>query len=212
LTRSKNCARSISTPPPNPPQYRIGLALPLDGPNEPAESHSCARRSSGPSPAGVPASRLLDKSIEDTRDTQLALLHGLPRLGDLYPLHRARSLLPFDSRSLIASQCSFEYPGNSFTVIPSTPGLPCFYRTRFNATRKLSRAHIVSIRSSPNIGRSVLSLAMGKSAFAPGSQGFTSASRLEVLARTCLPFILPLRASAYLPLHTVWAFSSFPST
>jgi hypothetical protein len=39
--------------------------------------------------------RLLGKPIDDTRDTQLALLHGLPRLGDLYPLHRARSLLPF---------------------------------------------------------------------------------------------------------------------
>jgi hypothetical protein len=69
--------------------------------------------------------RLLDKPIDDTHGIpNLRFSMAFPGLGISTRFTGRGAYSPFNSRSLIASQCSFEYPGNSFTVIPSTPGLP----------------------------------------------------------------------------------------
>jgi hypothetical protein len=46
-------------------------------------------------------------------------------------------------------------PRNSSTSVPSTPGLPRFACTRYNATTRLSRSHTSSIRRSLSAGPSV---------------------------------------------------------
>jgi len=55
--------------------------------------------------------------------------------------------VPSSSCSRSRGQCSRRKPGNSSTVIPSMPGLPLFFLTRFSAARRFWRSHAFSIRS-----------------------------------------------------------------
>src|SRR5438477_4664174 len=55
----------------------------------------------------------------------------------------------------MAGQCSFRYPGRSWTVMPSTPGLPLLALTRFNACLQFSRSQTSSINCSVMAGLSI---------------------------------------------------------
>ena len=71
----------------------------------------------------------------------------------------------------MAGQCSRRCPGRSSTVIPSTPGLPRFPRTRASARLQLSRSQARSIHCSSLAGLSSRRLAALGSVPSPATSG-----------------------------------------
>ena len=63
--------------------------------------------------------------------------------------------VPLNNCSRIAGQCCIRYPGSSWTVMPSTPGLPLLALTRLNACLQFSRPQTSSINCSVMAGLSV---------------------------------------------------------
>ena len=83
-------------------------------------------------------------------------------------------------------------------VIPSTPGLPLFLRTRFHALSRFSRSHTSSISCSAEAGLSGAGFATSGSApWDCGVQGFTPTFRRQGQCN-CLPSFLP-RSTHELP-------------
>src|SRR5271166_6023326 len=93
-------------------------------------------------------------------------------------------------------------------VIPSTPGLPLFLRTRFHAISRFSRLHASSINCSAEAGLSGVGFAVDGSALekpperASPSRAGSKATEQWIFCR--LPF---MSRQSYLPLPIVRAFS-----
>src|ERR1700726_2302327 len=92
-------------------------------------------------------------------------------------------------------------------VIPSTPGLPLFLRTRFHALTRFSRSHISSINCPVTAGLSDIGFAMNGSVpwypltgVSPWSTG-SKANEYWIFCR--VPF---MSSQSYLPLPIVRAF------
>ena len=136
--------------------------------------------------------RLLDDSVQHRGDAKLS--HPSVRLGDLHPFHRlrlvspAQQLLPNNWPSALSG-----IPGNCWTVIPSTPGLPLLALTRCNACLTFSRSHHLLHHSSVPAGLSVLRFAVSDSVPSPPGLG---ASLLGAGGKATfhLPVFLPLAA------------------
>src|SRR5271157_421864 len=105
-------------------------------------------------------------------------------------------------------QCSRRYSLAASIVIPSTPGLPLFLRTRFHAISRFSRLHTSSINCSAEAGLSGVGFAANGSALgelqekASPSPAGSKATEQWVFCR--FPF---MSRQSYLPLPIVRAFS-----
>src|SRR5208282_701478 len=71
----------------------------------------------------------------------------------------------------MAGQCRCRNPGSSWTVMPSTPGLPLLALTRFNARLQFSCSQTPSINGSPRAELSVLHFAASDSVPPPDTLG-----------------------------------------
>src|SRR4051794_39722 len=113
----------------------------------------------------------------------------------------------------MAGQCSFRYPGRSWTVMPSTPGLPLLALTRFNACLQFSRPQTSSINCSAMAGLSVPRFPSDDSV--PSLEAVGASLLLSSIKANTSWFFCRLSSmsrAAYSPLplpslrRTVWAF------
>src|SRR5271166_2507851 len=93
-------------------------------------------------------------------------------------------------------------------VIPSTPGLPLFLRTRFHAISRFSRLHTSSINCSAKAGLLDAGFAVNGSALGPLLE---RASPLPAVSKATEQWVFCrfpfMRCQSYLPLPIVRAFS-----
>src|SRR5208282_2396037 len=115
----------------------------------------------------------------------------------------------------MAGPCCCRNPGSSWTVMPSTPGLPLLALTRFNACLQFSRSQTSSINSSIMAGLSVPHFAADDSVPAGmsfGASPFTSSPQANTSWFFCRWSSMSRAAYSPLPLpslrRTVWAFDS----
>src|SRR6267378_1245409 len=119
----------------------------------------------------------------------------------------------------MAGQCSFRYPGNFSTVIPSTPGLPLLPLTRRNACLQFSCSQTSSISCSVIAGLSALRFAASDSvpfAAAFGASLLPSAGKANTSWFFCRLSLMSRATYSPLPLpslrRTVRAFLTCVST
>ena len=102
--------------------------------------------------------------------------------------------------------------GSCSTVIPSTPALPLFPRTRRSARFRFSRSHTSSISSAADAGRSdtwVVVRASVPSGAAPRASPVLSAAKARLNWLFCR--LARMRCTSYFPLLTVRAFGPTPT-
>ena len=135
-----------------------------DGPSVPDGIRNCARKTLSP-PALVAVTLqhgLLDQSVDDARHAEFS--DPAFRLGYFDPLNRlwlvgsVEQLRPYVWPVLTQKSLA------SSMVIPSTPGLPWFLRTRFHALCRFSPSHTSSMRCSVTTGLSGAGFAANGSA------------------------------------------------
>src|ERR1035441_826324 len=123
------------------------------------------------------------------------------------------SYVPLNNCSRMTGQCCFRYSGNCGTVIPSTPALPLFALTRFNACLQFSRPQTSSINCSAIAGLSIPRCPADDSV--PSGRPFGASplsSSMKANSSWFFCRLSPMSRAAYSPLplpslrRTVWAF------
>src|SRR5579884_19782 len=119
----------------------------------------------------------------------------------------------------MTGQCSLRYPGRSWTVMPSTPGLHAFALTRANACLQLPRSKTSSINCSVLAGLSALRSAVVDSV--PSEEALEASLRLSPSKASHNWFfcrLSPMSRAADLPFplpslrRTVWTFVRYQTT